>query len=274
MAGIRFFPEDWAAMFAGVHEWTRDNIPPDWVSVWGRQNAPAPGKPYVFITMLVPPVYEGQGDGAAGLFKGTGVIIRNVLNLTEYVVTINGVPLSFTSSAAATRIEIRDGLVAAINAGGEPVTAAPLTLSAGPADSRDILNVTDDGDASAMIVEDTNLRLKQIQATESEGNATFSIGLIGRSSNQTPAVYLESVAVLGNLKASLRTSVVLELLRGAGWSVISTEGERKPDVVSGSKWEDRSGFDVRLRCRYRDLRAVDFIESAPLGSSIVGSLTH
>ena len=55
---------------------------------------------------------------------------------------------------------------------------------------------------------------------------------------------------------------VQEQLRAKGWSVISVESERKPDLVVGDAWEDRSGFDLRLRCRTRDLRISDFIEEA------------
>jgi len=44
-------------------------------------------------------------------------------NSTDYTVTINGVPFTFTSDATATDLEIAAGLDALINAGTEPVTS-------------------------------------------------------------------------------------------------------------------------------------------------------
>ena len=51
------------------------------------------------------------------------VTVDTAVNSTQYDVTINGTTFSFTSDASATKTEIRDGLVAAINGGSEPVTA-------------------------------------------------------------------------------------------------------------------------------------------------------
>lgn len=52
------------------------------------------------------------------------VSVVTVANLTLYRVTINGVNFDYTSDASATATEIRDGLIAAVNGGAEPVTAA------------------------------------------------------------------------------------------------------------------------------------------------------
>jgi hypothetical protein len=54
------------------------------------------------------------------------VTVSTVANLTLYSVTINGVNFPFTSDASATATEIRDGLIAAVNGGSEPVTAAAV----------------------------------------------------------------------------------------------------------------------------------------------------
>ena len=64
-----------------------------------------------------------------------GVSIDNVVDNTQYTVTINGTDFSFTSSGTATDTGIATGLVSAINAGSEPVTATDdadgtLTLDA------------------------------------------------------------------------------------------------------------------------------------------------
>lgn len=57
------------------------------------------------------------------------VTIDTVVDDTLYTVTINGVAHTFTSDGSATDVEIRDGLVSAINGGAQPVTAAPVTSS-------------------------------------------------------------------------------------------------------------------------------------------------
>lgn len=51
------------------------------------------------------------------------VTVDDVVNATEYTVAINGTEFAFTSDVDATDLEIAAGLVAAINAGSEPVTA-------------------------------------------------------------------------------------------------------------------------------------------------------
>lgn len=51
------------------------------------------------------------------------VTVATVTNSTLYTCTINGTAFTFTSDSDATAIEIGAGLVAAINAGSEPVTA-------------------------------------------------------------------------------------------------------------------------------------------------------
>jgi hypothetical protein len=53
------------------------------------------------------------------------VSIALVANAFNYQVTVNGVTFQFTSDADATGAEIQAGLVAAVNAGAEPVTASP-----------------------------------------------------------------------------------------------------------------------------------------------------
>jgi len=69
-----------------------------------------------------------------------GVAVSDVQNDTDYDIYINGTKFSFTSDATATAIEIAAGLVAAVNAGAEPVTATDdtdgtFTLSADVADT-------------------------------------------------------------------------------------------------------------------------------------------
>ena len=64
------------------------------------------------------------GKRVANVAKSEVVTVANVQNTITYSVTINGTPFTFLSDADATDLEIAAGLVADINGGSEPVTAA------------------------------------------------------------------------------------------------------------------------------------------------------
>lgn len=67
------------------------------------------------------------GDRGANATQKMTVTIDTVENNTDYFTYINGTEFKYTSDADATAAEISAGLVAAINGGSEPVTAADLT---------------------------------------------------------------------------------------------------------------------------------------------------
>jgi hypothetical protein len=273
MAGIKFHPEDWAEMLQAVRDWAAANVPqastdPSWYVAFGKRvpSAPQPPKPFVAINILVGPIQDGQGDSAAALFSGVAVVVKNVINSQLYRVVYDGMNADFTSDASATRQEILTGLIASVNAVAGSAVASQVL---------DVVHIS--GDETVDVDADPNLALRRISSTESEGTVTFQVDCIGRDDAEgsgLPGPMFESVAAASALRLSLETEEALEGLRNAGWAFITVEGERKPDLVVGSVWEDRSGFDVRLRCRMRDLRLGDFIESAEVGTSIVGTLSH
>lgn len=264
MAGIKFHPEDWGEMLQAVRDWMAANVPTGWTAVFGKfvPGAPQPDKPFAVLNVLVPPVQDGQGDGAYALLKGCAVGVKTVANATTYTILYDSAPATYLSDADATLDEILDGLVAAVNA------LAGSTVASKVANTVHITTGTVDVD------DDPNLALKIVRSTEAEATATFQVDCIGRDEAESAGGTMwESVAAMSKLQLSLETDEVQEQLRAAGWAIISVEGERKPDVVLGSVWEDRSGFDLRLRCRTRDVRVGDFIEDAPIGTSIVGTLS-
>ena len=69
------------------------------------------------------------GKRAANVAQVNTVTIDSVVNDTLYSSTINGTLFTYTSDASAVDTEIRDGLIAAINGGAEPVTAAPAATN-------------------------------------------------------------------------------------------------------------------------------------------------
>lgn len=114
------------------------------------------------------------------------VTVATVANSTAYTCRINGVTYSFTSDSNATNIEIAAGLVAAINAGSEPVTAAAVgdgtyTLTADVAgaafslklDSRQTVAFVTDEDiaddiAAISLIDDTWYGLVYTDRTQSD----------------------------------------------------------------------------------------------------------
>lgn len=65
------------------------------------------------------------GRRVAKVAQVSTVTITSAVNAFTYTVTINGNAFNYLSDADATLAEIQAGLVSAINAGSEPVTAAP-----------------------------------------------------------------------------------------------------------------------------------------------------
>lgn len=129
-------------------------------------------------------------------------LVPVVRNSHEYTVEINGTEFSFTSDSGAADTEIVAGLIAAINAGSEPVTASgttTLTLTADVAgtvfelvaDYADfsIQNVTTDGSGIAA----------QLAAISVENDTWYGVAMdsCGKAEIEACAAYLETVKKIG-----------------------------------------------------------------------------
>lgn len=105
--------------------------------------------------------------GGAVISQVDNVDVTTVADDTLYTVTINDVPFSITSDGSATDTEIRDALIAGINAGSEPVTAAP----GGSSD----LDITADVPGAAFTITVTaNLTNTQTRANVTEAGSQFN----------------------------------------------------------------------------------------------------
>ncbi|MBI4815181.1 MAG: hypothetical protein HY791_02910 [Deltaproteobacteria bacterium] len=250
-----YFPEDWAELRAALVAWVQGVVDAGVSVVWGRQGVPSPPRPYVTLRPLTLPVEEGQGDRMQ--LDGFVVAVVEVLDDTIYSATINGTVCSYTSDATATEAEISAGLLAAI----EAQAIAGVTVEALLGGVRVI--------GAETIETDTDLlALKVARTIELDGTSTFQVDVYGRDSQDTP----EAATIAGALTASLESEDVLETL-GTAWAVVSREAQRNGDAARPGTWEDRAGFDLRLRCRVRRLELGDWIEHADLDTGIVGVLT-
>lgn len=88
-------------------------------------------------------------------------VTPTVVNSFLYTQTINGTPFSFTSDGSATAAEIVAGLIAAINAGAEPVTASGVAT---------LILTADEAGVGFVSVSGTNLT--QVHTTANVGVAT------------------------------------------------------------------------------------------------------
>ena len=272
-------PEDWTAMRQAIWEWVRAEVDPGVEVVWAKQPVPAPPKPYVYIQVILPPARVGQDD----IQNAEGCAFRFTLspiNPTPFVYTFTMKELDGTVIVSKPKIfatAVTSDLAAlscagAINGSEYPGFSAKV-LTVDPAS---VYVTRDNGQPFTMEVTEPDVALKLVEQLVGARTATFSLDVIAPKpalDAVDPAADADlALRIAAQLVNSLEAPDVDERLKVAGWGVIGVEGTRKPDQVAGSIWEDRAGFDVRLACRSRRMRLVDWIESAVIeadGSGIV-----
>jgi hypothetical protein len=232
-------------------------------TVWSKQNSgsgggvPSPSRPFVLLTELVPPIRSGFLEGRN---YGISVQVTSAVSGATYTITINSVASSYVAGPNDTVTTIRDALIAQLVANLilDPYAILSDTLTLGGAPNTISLTAN----------------LNQVIAQEYLGDsiATFSVDAFydppqGASTD-------EAITLISRLRLSLETDPVLEQLSTAGWAYVSVEGLRKPDQLIGSRWEDRAGFDVRLRCRSRSIQIINYIDTVTIGTGITGSFSN
>lgn len=114
--------------------------------------------------------YDPQAELADGINDSANaaqvvdVSIDTVANTTEYQFELDGVPIAFTSDAAATDAEIQAGLIAAV---------AAAALAFGPNSAPARVTATAVGTDTVRITE-TNPELGQISVTETDANLSLA----------------------------------------------------------------------------------------------------
>lgn len=252
-------PSDWVEMKQGVFDFVRGNVDLSVPVIWGKQNVPSPTFPFVSLNILTPPIPEGLAESIA--LDGFAVIVSTVTPSTLYSILVDATTISYTSSATPTAQEIRDGLLADI------VLQLPNTIAT--AVGLDAIHLPF---AVLDVSAEPKVSCKMILLTEADAVATFSVDAFGGSPEETtPPV--ETLPIISGLLAGLQKQNTVESLCRSGWGLISIEGVRKPDLVDGGRWEDRTGFDVRLKCRISQTSFLDSIETVDIGVGIQGTLT-
>lgn len=241
----RFIPRDWATMRQAIYDWARAAVQTPGVTVyWGNQNAPSPPpNPRVKLNITSPAQAVGHDEHRS---SGVVIVVQAVADSTVYTATLGDTTFAYNSGVGATSETIRDGLLALIQAGPEPVSAT--------ADGDDRIRVVfEDGDLGAS--SSANLGLKKRLEVVGCRELTASVDVMADpgSGDATP--------ILEELRGALENPVGYEPLQAGGWSLIDVLGTRKGDAVIGAQWQDRAGFDLRLSARSLNVREIDWIES-------------
>jgi hypothetical protein len=140
-----------------------------------------------------------------------------VANNFEYTVTINGVEFSFTSDADATAAEIVAGLIAAINAGTEPVTASGSTTLILTADDTGVGFTVDEGPNMAIAHTTPNNGAAEDIAAARDIDDDWYFLLLGSVSDshvKSAAAYIETINKLflfRNADSDVKTSATDDL---------------------------------------------------------------
>lgn len=258
----RYEPEHWSTMLQGITDWANQNangIPVIWEkqALPGGTGVPAPQRPFIALGKVAGPVGFGQAE-----VRNFGVSVRIIsVAAGTYTITIGGVACSFVAGANDTAITIRDGLIAAIIS---HALLGPYALMA------DVLTLGTQRGVLPTLAVTSNLSLCVAVEYIKDSVATFSVDVFA-APNQG-AITPDAISILSRLKLSFETAEVTQQLQTAGWAFVSIVGDRKPDQVMGSRWEDRAGFDVRLRCASRLIHVNDYIDSFPI-TSVQGSFS-
>lgn len=253
MTSTRYYlPRDWATMKQGIFDFAKAAAPAGTTVYWGNQDAPSPPNPRLRLNVILPGAAIGQDELRS---SGIVVIIDTVANSTLYRVTIGGDDHDYTSDADATDIEIRDGLIAAIAAGSQPVTPEAL------ADDQILLR------SETQPVTSVSAELSQKIRREAIGNRNLTVSMDAMADPLSD----QATAIIESIRGALEHPAFYGILQLAGLAFIDVEGTRKGDLVTGAEWQDRAGFDLRLSCRSAQTALQDYIESAEVTSNLPGT---
>ena len=108
--------------------------------------------------------------------------------VTAYTVTINGVPFTFTSDVTPTAVEVVTGLIAAINAGTEPVTASGTNTLVLTADQPGIgFSLSTSPKITAVVTNPGNGIVDDLNEAKDLDLDWYGLAIVSRDSNEAYA---------------------------------------------------------------------------------------
>jgi hypothetical protein len=232
-----YVPDDWPAMKQAVYDWALASAGAGVNVYWSKQDAPMPPTPRVRLDMVTPLIAVGRDERRG---SGVIVIVSTVSDLSTYTVTVNGTDYSFVSGVDATTEQIRDGLIAQLSG---------FEVSVFTSDSLKIEDVT----VSDTLETTTNLSCKIAFVTLGVRRIMFSVDVMDDD---------DAIILSEKLRGSLESELAVQGLQNACWAFTVVEADRKLDIVNGSEWELRSGFDMTMFARSRRIDFVDWIDEA------------
>jgi hypothetical protein len=261
---VYYLPEDWPLMKAGiVSAWLGAVVPPGRSAplevVWTDQDAPSPALPYASIGSIALAVEAGLAYHVHQL----ALVVEAVEPGGTYAIDVSSVVesapvIEYVAGPEDLGPDIRDGLLAAVNAALGARTAFPigdLGFGLDPT-SLDVLI----GDA----IVSPNLGKRLVDVAKGDGYSTFQVDVYGSAeAGGTDAAVMTALALM----RALDRPSVHAALSAAGWAHIWTSGERRLSTVRAGVFEHRVGFDVRLRSRLRTFEIVDWIETESIQGS-------
>jgi hypothetical protein len=217
-------------------------IDPALAFMWKEQVGPSPPKPYVgagFIALGVP---EGQDDRATRL----ALRVTAATPGATYGATVAGETVSVVAGTPTSLAAIRDALV------DELVDA--LGAGAATASYPDALELGADIGGPIVLVGALERRVSVWVLNDAV--STLSVDVFA----STEAADDPASMIAGRLERSLGLPSVHEALSFAGWAPLSVISTRRAPIPLARGWENRAGFDLRLRCRTRARELVHWLE--------------
>lgn len=259
---------DWSSIYGALYAWV--NGASGWSTVWADQPAPRPDYPYCLLDVINDSKEGGidERNIEIDLTRARDIKITPVAaNNQLYRVNINGAAHDYTSDADATVAEITSGLVSAITAGSEPVTATDNGTdldvvgdgeALNPGTPR-LFNVTLEGPMSW-----SNNGTGNEVAITANGSTQFTLNVQAFHRNTLtdfPATDpgRNAYNLLTTLRASLGLPSVQAALRAAGVAVIEEQAILDLSEAVEDTIVSRASLDVRMRTRHALTEYVGYI---------------
>lgn len=166
------------------------------------------------------------------------ITVDTAANSTEYAFTLNGVSITYTSDASATKPEIADGLAAAVNA--EPLVRGQVSAAS---DGVDLVTLTglEPGEAFTLTESDSNLSTTSVTTADEADPIAFGVGVISQGFRTDEGERLVAAAAEGKFTAQVITVpvsyVASEVIRT---KIYEVRGDERHLLA---EWDETSATD-------------------------------